>query len=113
MYFPLHVAVALAGELHWRSVCVYINRHSQVVVKSQSKCMGITKSKKCNVRDVITEIPAWPGRDVPEGVAERKYFGIKTDQGVIVLECKNTTEYRLWAEGISRLFSLVQHQRPL
>ncbi|KAI5066467.1 hypothetical protein GOP47_0019091 [Adiantum capillus-veneris] len=101
------------GELHWRSVCVYINKHSQVIVKSQSKCMGITKSKKRNVRDVVMNLPAWPGRDVPDGVDERQYFGIKTDHGVIELECKNKTEYRLWTEGITHLLSSAQHQRPL
>lgn len=101
------------GELHWRSIFVYINKHSQVVAKSQSKYMGISKSKKRFVRDVVADMPAWPGRDVLDGVDERRYFGIKTDHGVMELECKNEADYRLWTEGISRLLSLVQHQRPL
>ncbi|KAH7276334.1 hypothetical protein KP509_39G003100 [Ceratopteris richardii] len=38
------------GELHWRVLFVYINKESQVVVKSQGKYMGgaITKNKKRN-----------------------------------------------------------------
>lgn len=101
------------GELHWRLVYVYLNKNSQVVVKSQSKYMGgtITKSKKRYVQDVLMHIPAWPGRDILDGADQRRYFGIKTDHGVMELECKNEADYRLWTEGIARLLSLVQHQR--
>lgn len=95
------------GELHWRILFVYVDKNSQVVVKSQSKYMGgtITKSKKRMVQDVIVEIPAWPGRDLLEGAEQRRYFGIKTDHGVMELECKTEMDHRLWTAGIARLLS--------
>lgn len=101
------------GELHWRVVFVYLNKNSQVVVKSQSKYMGgaITKSKKRIVLDVYGNIPAWPGREILDGGGERRYFGIKTEHGVMELECKNEADHRLWTEGISHLLSLSQKQR--
>ncbi|KAH7298924.1 hypothetical protein KP509_25G064500 [Ceratopteris richardii] len=101
------------GELHWRVLFVYMDKNSQVVVKSQSKYMGgtITKSKKRMVQDVISEIPAWPGRGTSDGIDQRRYFGIKTDHGVMELECRNETDHRLWTEGISRLLSRAQHRR--
>lgn len=103
------------GELHWRILFVYVDKNSQVAVKSQSKYMGgtITKSKKRVVQDVIIEIPAWPGRELLESADQRRYFGIKTDHGVMELECKNEMDHRLWTQGISRLLSHTQHQRPM
>ncbi|MCO5549893.1 hypothetical protein L7F22_003368 [Adiantum nelumboides] len=103
------------GELHWRIVFVYVDKNLQVVVKSQSKYMGgtITKSKKRMVQDVIVEIPAWPGRDLIDGAEQRRYFGIKTDHGLMELECKNEMDHRLWTEGISRLLLRTQSQRPV
>eukprot|EP00250_Pteridium_aquilinum_P017419 c23624_g1_i1 orf=235-1707(+) len=101
------------GELHWRILFVYVDKSAQVVVKSQSKYMGgtITKSKKRMVHDVIADIPAWPGRDLLDGADQRRYFGIKTDHGVMELECKNEMDHRLWTEGISRLLQHTQQQR--
>ncbi|KAI5081215.1 hypothetical protein GOP47_0004398 [Adiantum capillus-veneris] len=93
------------GELHWRILFVYVDKNSQVVVKSQSKYMGgtITKSKKRMVQDVVVEIPAWPGRDLLDGAEQRRYFGIKTDHGVMELECKNEMDHRLWTEEVAAI----------
>ena len=60
---------------------------------------------------VITEIPSWPGRELLEGGDKKRYFGIKTDQGVMELECRNETEHRLWTEGIAQLLSQARCQR--
>lgn len=101
------------GDLHWRIVFVYLNEASQVVVKSQSKYMGgaITKNKKRMVLDVQSDIPSWPEREIHGGGEKRWYFGIKTDHGVMELECKNEGDHRQWTEGISQLLSLSQHQK--
>ncbi|KAH7292811.1 hypothetical protein KP509_29G086900 [Ceratopteris richardii] len=99
------------GALHWRWVSVFLNKHLQLIVKSQSKHMKgtITKTRTRLLREVITDMPAWPEREYAnDGIHERRYFGIKTDHGVMELECKNEAEYRMWTEGITRLLSLVQ-----
>ena len=71
----------------------------------------VTHNQPGIILDVIFDIPAWQGRDLLDTVHERKYFGIKTDMGVMELECKNEAEYRLWTHGISCLLSLAQQQR--
>jgi hypothetical protein len=60
--------------------------------------------------DVIRDIPPWPGRGLLDNATERKYFGIKTNTGMMELESKNESEYELWTKGISHLLSLAQHQ---
>lgn len=72
---------------------------------------AITKSKKRTVLGVLDDIPAWPGRENLDGAEERRYFGIKTDHGVMELECKNEANHQLWTQGISRLLSLSQHHK--
>lgn len=101
------------GDLHWRVVFAYLNRDSQVVVKSQGNYMGgaITKNKKRLVLEVYNEIPSWPERGILKNGEKRWYFGIKTDNGVMELECKNEADHRLWTEGITQLLSLAQHQK--
>ncbi|MCO5555421.1 hypothetical protein L7F22_008967 [Adiantum nelumboides] len=98
------------GELHWRLVFAYLNKHFQVVVKSQGKYMGgaITKNKKRLVLDVYNDIPSWPERGFLADGEKKWYFGIKTDNGVMELECKTEADHQLWTEGISRLLSVSQ-----
>lgn len=101
------------GDFHWRIVFAYLNRDSQVVVKSQGKYMGgaITKNKKRLVLDVYNDIPSWPEREILNDGEKRWYFGIKTDNGVMELECKNEADHRIWTEGITHLLSLAQNQK--
>eukprot|EP00250_Pteridium_aquilinum_P002012 c12225_g2_i1 orf=427-1185(-) len=101
------------GDLHSRIVFAYLNKDSQVVVKSQGKYMGgaITKNKKRLVLEVYNDIPSWPERDILSDGEKRWYFGIKTVNGVMELECKNEADHLLWTEGIKRLLSVSQNQR--
>ncbi|KAI5059075.1 hypothetical protein GOP47_0025394 [Adiantum capillus-veneris] len=99
------------GELHWRLIFAYLNKDSQVVVKTQGKYMGgaVTKNKKRLVLDVYNDIPSWPERGFLGDGEKKWYFGIKTDNGVMELECKTEADHRLWTEGVSHLLSLSQH----
>lgn len=97
------------GILHWKVVHAYI-KQGQVIVKLKSKHMGgtYTKKKKSIVFDVCKDIPAWPGREFSEGGEHKRYFGLKTDRGLIQFECKNEKEHQVWTDGISKLLSMTQ-----
>jgi hypothetical protein len=41
----------------------------------------------------------------------RWHFGIKTDQGVMELECKDEEQHRLWTEGILHLLCVSKQQK--
>ncbi|KAJ4722523.1 VAN3-binding protein-like [Melia azedarach] len=98
------------GDLHWKIVSVYINRLNQVMLKMKSKHVAgtITKKKKNVVLEVITDMPAWPGRHLLEGGEDRRYFGLKTVmRGVVEFECRNQREYDIWTQGVSRLLNIA------
>lgn len=97
------------GILHLKVVCAYI-KHGQVMVKLESKHMGgtYTKKKKSIVFEVCKDIPAWPGRELSKGGEHQRYFGLKTDRGLIQFECKNEKVHQLWTDGISKLLSMAQ-----
>ncbi|XP_027365906.1 VAN3-binding protein-like isoform X2 [Abrus precatorius] len=98
------------GDLHWKIVCVYINRMNQVILKMKSRHVAgtITKKKKNVVIEVVKDMPAWPGRHLLEGGENRRYFGLKTVmRGVVEFECKNEREYDVWTQGVSRLLSIA------
>ncbi|OIW07200.1 hypothetical protein TanjilG_17748 [Lupinus angustifolius] len=98
------------GELHWKSVSVYINRTNQVMLKMKSRHVAgtITKKKKNVVLGVIKDMPAWPGRHLLEGGDNRRYFGLETvTRGVVEFECRNQREYDVWTQGVSRLLSIA------
>ncbi|XP_051118644.1 VAN3-binding protein-like [Andrographis paniculata] len=102
------------GELHWKIVSVYIHRSGNVMLKMKSKHAAntITKKKKNVVSQVCKDIPAWPGRHLLEDGEQRRYFGLKTeDRGVVEFECKNTKEYDMWTQGVSRLLSIVSERK--
>ncbi|XP_024517314.1 VAN3-binding protein [Selaginella moellendorffii] len=99
-----------SGEIHWRSVCAYINKHNQVILKLQSKHVGgaLKKNKKSVVVDVYTEIPAWPGRSLLENGEQRRYFGVKTNTAELEeFECRSDYEHKIWTQGISYLLELA------
>ncbi|KAE9592310.1 hypothetical protein Lal_00033498 [Lupinus albus] len=98
------------GELHWKSVSVYINRTNQVMLKMTSRHVAgtITKKKKNVVVGVIKDMPAWPGRHLLEGGENRRYFGLETvTRGVVEFECRNQREYDVLTQGVSRLLSIA------
>ncbi|KAK4492513.1 hypothetical protein RD792_003324 [Penstemon davidsonii] len=102
------------GELHWKIVSVYIHRTGNVMLKMKSKHVGktITKKKKNVVLDVCKEMTAWPGRHLFEDGEQRRYFGLKTEgRGVVEFECKNSREYEMWTQGVSRLLSFVAERK--
>ncbi|XP_062189048.1 VAN3-binding protein [Phragmites australis] len=95
------------GILHWKLVTVYINSSFQVVIKMQSAHMAGTfiKTKKCVVLDVCSEIPAWAGRELEDGSHKRGYFGIRTVERVIELECRNKYDQHKWVQGITEMLN--------
>ncbi|KAL9255950.1 VAN3-binding protein-like protein [Drosera capensis] len=98
------------GDLHWKIVSVYINKMNQVILKMKSRHVAgtITKKKKNVVIEVCKNMPAWPGRHLLEGGEHRRYFGLKTLQrGVVEFECRNTREYEMWTEGVSKLLAVA------
>ncbi|KAL8162704.1 hypothetical protein V2J09_014193 [Rumex salicifolius] len=98
------------GELHWKIVCMYINRMNQVALKMKSRHVAgtITKKKKYVVLGVVKGMPAWPGRYLLEGGENRRYFGLKTsDRGLIEFECGTQREYEAWTGGVIRLLNLT------
>ncbi|EFJ28346.1 hypothetical protein SELMODRAFT_267397 [Selaginella moellendorffii] len=103
------------GELHWRTVSVYSDpNNGQVIVKIQSKHMGLRKKRKGIVLDVDANIPAWPGRSLLDNGEQRRYFGLKTATGMLEFECKSEYEHRLWTQGIAHLLHLSsQHSVAL
>ncbi|KAJ0242503.1 Auxin canalization protein [Hirschfeldia incana] len=98
------------GDLHWKVVSVYINRTKQVMLKMKSKHVAgtITKKKKYVVVELVKGLTAWSGRELLEGGADLRYFGLKTlEKRVIEFECKSQREYDLWTQGVSMLLSIA------
>ncbi|XP_019180812.1 PREDICTED: VAN3-binding protein-like [Ipomoea nil] len=98
------------GDLHWKIVSVYINRLGQVVLKMKSRHVAgtITKKKKNVVLEVLTDLPAWPGRHLVEGGESFRYFALKTvSRGVVEFECRDQREYDVWTQGVSRLLTFA------
>ncbi|KAJ3701008.1 hypothetical protein LUZ61_004713 [Rhynchospora tenuis] len=95
------------GILHWKQVSVYVNSNCQVIVKMKSTHMAGTfiKTKKSLVIDVCSEIAAWPGRELEEGLNQRAYFGIKTPERRIEFECRNQHDKKLWIQGIKEMLN--------
>ncbi|KAJ7300161.1 hypothetical protein O6H91_09G043200 [Diphasiastrum complanatum] len=101
-----------AGELKWRFVSIFLDKHGQVVIKLQSKHVGgaLKKTEKSVIIDLYPEIPAWPGRNLLENGEQRRYFGIRTNRGVSEFECRSVYLHRLWTQGISHLLLLAHQQ---
>ncbi|CAA7024580.1 unnamed protein product [Microthlaspi erraticum] len=102
------------GDLHWKVVSVYINRTKQVTLKTKSKHVAgtYTKKKKDVVVELVKGLPAWPGRELLEGGENLRYFGLKTpEKRVIEFECKSQREYDLWTQGVSMLLSIASDRR--
>ncbi|CAH9095549.1 unnamed protein product [Cuscuta epithymum] len=102
------------GELHWKIVSLYINGMGQVTLKMKSRHAAgtITKKKKNVVLDVLTDVPAWPGRHLIEGGQNFRYFGLKTiSRGVVEFECRDEGEYEVWTQGVSRLLTYAAERR--
>ncbi|CAH8278457.1 unnamed protein product [Arabidopsis lyrata] len=102
------------GDLHWKVVSIYINRTKQVILKTKSKHVAgtITKKKKNVVVELVKGLPAWPGRDLLEGGENLRYFGLKTpEKRVIEFECKSQREYDLWTQGVSMLLSIASDRK--
>lgn len=60
------------------------------------------------VLEVLTDMPAWPGRHLLEGGEHRRYFALKTVfRGIVEFECKNQREYDIWTQGVSRLLTIA------
>ncbi|OIW01974.1 hypothetical protein TanjilG_14063 [Lupinus angustifolius] len=68
------------GNLHWKTVSVYIHRTCQVMLKMKSRHVAgnNTKKKKNVVLDVCVNLAAWPGRHLFDEGEKRKYFRLKT-----------------------------------
>ena len=62
---------------------------------------------------VYTDIPCSWESGSHDGGERRWHFGIKTDQGVMELQCKNEAQHRLWTEGISHLLSVSKHKENI
>ncbi|VVB07188.1 unnamed protein product [Arabis nemorensis] len=102
------------GDLHWKVVSVYINRTKQVMLKTKSKLVAgtITKKKKNVVVELVKGLPAWPGRELLDRGENLRYFGLKTvEKRVIEFECKSQREYDLWTQGVSMLLSIASERR--
>ncbi|CAD5333881.1 unnamed protein product [Arabidopsis thaliana] len=102
------------GDLHWKVVSIYINRTKQVILKTKSKHVAgtITKKKKNVVVGLVKGLPAWPGREMLEGGENLRYFGLKTvEKRVIEFECKSQREYDLWTQGVSMLLSIASDRK--
>ncbi|KAF3328743.1 VAN3-binding protein [Carex littledalei] len=95
------------GILHWKQVSIYVNSNCQVIVKLKSTHMAGTfvKTKKSPVIDVCSEVAAWPGRELEEGLNQRAYFGIKTPERRIEFECRNQNDKKLWIQGIKEMLN--------
>ncbi|XP_042387443.1 VAN3-binding protein-like [Zingiber officinale] len=104
------------GALHWKIVSVYINKMGQVMLKTKSKHVAatITKKKKNVIVDVCKDIQAWPGRHLLEGGELRRYFGLRTaEQRVIEFECRSLREHEMWTRGVSRLLNIANEKKQL
>ncbi|KAJ7526399.1 hypothetical protein O6H91_16G005200 [Diphasiastrum complanatum] len=103
-----------SGELHWRLVIIFLDKHGQVVLKLQSKHVGgsLKKTKKTGmILDVYPDIPSWPGRSLLDNGEQRRYFGLKTTRGIAEFECKSVYIHNLWIQGISHLLSIAYQQQ--
>lgn len=103
------------GDLHWRTVSVYINNKlGKVLVQLQSKHMKgvLTLNQKSVVLQVYPNIPAWPGRNLLENGEHRSYFALKTSRGTMEFECQKEEDHQLWTESISFLL-YISSQRLL
>ncbi|XP_074577107.1 VAN3-binding protein-like [Curcuma longa] len=104
------------GALHWKIVSVHINHLGQVILKTKSKHVAgtITKKKKSVIIDVCKDVQAWPGRHLLEGGELRRYFGLRTaEHRVIEFECLNDRDHELWTHGVARLLSIVNEKKNL
>ncbi|CAD5175425.1 unnamed protein product [Musa acuminata subsp. malaccensis] len=102
------------GALHWKIVSVYVNKMDQVMLKTKSKHVAgtITKKKKSVIVEVCKDIQAWPGRHLLEGGERRRYFGLRTaEQRVIEFECRSRREHDMWTQGVSRLLNIVNEKK--
>ncbi|VFQ65289.1 unnamed protein product [Cuscuta campestris] len=102
------------GELHWKIVSVYINRMGQVTLKTKSRHVAgtITKKKKNVVVEVLRDLPAWPGRHLMDGGENLRYFGLRTaSRRVVEFECRDQRECDVWTQGVSRLLSYAAERR--
>ncbi|KAJ8754706.1 hypothetical protein K2173_011121 [Erythroxylum novogranatense] len=96
------------GVLRWKSVSVYINKKSQVIIKIKSKHVGgaFSKKHKCVVYGVCDETLAWPYRKERES-SEEVYFGVKTAQGLWEFKCKSKIHKQKWVDDIQNLLRQV------
>ncbi|PWZ22202.1 VAN3-binding protein [Zea mays] len=104
------------GALHWKVVSVYINRMGLVMLKTKSRHVAgtITKKKKSVVVEVCRDVPAWPGRHLLEDGGHRRYFGLRTaERRVVEFECGSQREYELWTKGVARLLSVAAERKRL
>ncbi|XVF32520.1 hypothetical protein REPUB_Repub17cG0089700 [Reevesia pubescens] len=102
------------GDLHWKIVSVYMNKTGQVILKMKSKHVAgtFTKKKKNVVLEVCKDMAAWPGRHLFDSGEQRRYFGLKTEtRGIVEFECRSQREYNMWAQGVSRLLSMVGERK--
>ncbi|AQK64187.1 VAN3-binding protein-like [Zea mays] len=104
------------GALHWKVVSVYINRMGLVMLKTKSRHVAgtITKKKKSVVVEVCRDVPAWPGRHLLEDGGHRRYFGLRTaERRVVEFECRSQREYEMWTKGVARLLSVAAERKRL
>nr|GEW32889.1 VAN3-binding protein-like [Tanacetum cinerariifolium] len=87
------------GDLHWKTVSVYIHRTGKVMLKMKIKHVDSTIMKK---KKSYKNVQAWPGRHLFDGGEQRRYFGLRTSiRGVVEFECQSQREYDMWTQGIS------------
>ncbi|KAL6178367.1 hypothetical protein ACLB2K_049885 [Fragaria x ananassa] len=96
------------GIQQWKTVSVYVNKKSQVIIKLKRKQVGgaFAKKSKSVVYGVCDENSAWPymkEREIPEEV----YFGLKTAQGLIEFKCRSKAHKQQWVDGIKKLLCRV------
>ncbi|XP_010481330.1 PREDICTED: VAN3-binding protein-like [Camelina sativa] len=101
------VQCARNGMQRIKRVCVYINKKSQVKLKSKHVGGAFSKKIKCVVYGVCDEISAWPYRKEREN-SEEIYFGLKTGQGLLEFKCKSKIEKQRWVGGIQTSLQKVQ-----
>ncbi|KAL8139932.1 hypothetical protein V2J09_005953 [Rumex salicifolius] len=93
------------GALRWKRISIYINKKSQVMIKSKSKHVGgaFSKKDKCLVYGVSDQISACPFKRKGENMDA--YFGLRTGQGFLEFKCKNKIHKQQWVDGIQSLLS--------
>lgn len=103
------------GALHWKRVAVYVNKRSQVIVKLKSKHIGgaFSKKKRSVVYGVYDDVPAAhesAGGLPDSGTAateEKRHFGLRTAQGLVVFECESRMQKQDWLESVKNLLRQV------